>query len=105
MTEDNLTSELAKALLGWTSTPERFLIGDRRWIPRWRFRPMKRLPDALKLLDAVDDYVLRRDKRGGDRAEVRISGVIGKARGPVQPRVITKAVALAMALEVDDDSK
>lgn len=51
ITSEELTRLLAERVLGWATSPDRFLTGNRRWMPRWRFRPFDRLEDSFKLLD------------------------------------------------------
>ena len=50
-TVEQLTALLAEHLLGWTPAPDRFLLPNRRWMPRWRFQPFKSLSDAFQLLE------------------------------------------------------
>jgi hypothetical protein len=47
---DHLTVVLAERIMGWTAGPDRFSMGKRKWIPRWRFHPTNRMEDALVLL-------------------------------------------------------
>jgi hypothetical protein len=102
MTNDQLTAVLAERIMGWTVGPERFMMGDRRWLPRWRFQPAMRLEDAFRLLEraAPQDYGVGTAKTGGFWARVRIAGATGEANEPTQPRAITLAVARAVGIEV-----
>ena len=104
MTTDALTSLLAQRVLGWTAAPDRFLMGDRRWLPRWRFQPTKNLMDAFQLLDgaAPDEYSMCGDSKGNFRVQVRIGNGTGEADGTSKPRAITVAVARALRLQVDE---
>jgi hypothetical protein len=96
-----LTDELARKVLGWRPTPDRFIKSGRRWIPKWRFNPLARLEDAFTLLDhAGGAYVL---SVGSDRvfaAEVRIGERIGMASGEPKARAVTLAIARALHIEV-----
>jgi len=42
MTDQRLIDGLAVGVMGWTVAPDRFLMGRRRWIPRWRFQPTRK---------------------------------------------------------------
>jgi hypothetical protein len=77
-------------------------MGDRRWIPRWRFAPLTSLEHAFELLDhAASAYTLTTNSRGGFEAEVHVGTRIGRASGEPKARVITLALALALGLEPD----
>jgi hypothetical protein len=51
MTGERLTAILAQRVMGWRVAPDRFLMGNRRWSPRWRFQPTERVKDAYRLLE------------------------------------------------------
>jgi hypothetical protein len=90
--------------MGWGVGPDRFLVGDRRWLPRWRFQPMKRLEDAFRLLEhaAPEDYTMGATEAGGlFWVKVRVAGMTGEARESSKSRAITLAIARALDLEVD----
>ncbi len=97
-----LTSLLAQRVLGWTAAPDRFLLGGRRWIPRWRFQPATRLADALRLLEQVgpEEYAMGAAESGGYWAMVRVAGTTAEAHEASQPRAISVAVARAFGIEV-----
>jgi len=101
MTTDALTALLAKVIRHWSVAPDRFLLGDRRWSPRWRFQPTERVEDAHRLLDraAPQEYSMERAQDGRFRAKVRIAGVTGEACESSQARAIAFAVARAIGLE------
>jgi hypothetical protein len=100
MTDMRLTDELATRVLGWKPSSDRFVKPGRGWLPRWRFRPLEDLADALRLLDAATQhYVLTNDGRTFT-AEVEVSSRRGKASGRCKARTITVAVARAVGLEV-----
>lgn len=102
MTADVLTRLLAERVLGWTVAPDRYLLGDRRWLPEWRFRPLVDLADAFRLLDhAADRYRLIRN-RSRFSVEVHIGSSRGKAVGEHKARTITIAVGRALGLEIDE---
>ena len=105
MTGEALTAKLAERIMGWNVAPDRFLLGNRSWIPRWRFQPLERLEDAFRLLDNAEPehYGMGLDDSGRFFAEVRIGGRLGKARDDSKPRAITLAIARAMGLgEVEE---
>ncbi len=101
MSDEMLTGELASRVMGWKPSADRFLKSGRGWIPRWRFRPLEELPDALRLLDAAAQrYTLSSDGRIFT-ADVEVNSRRGKASGAHKARTITAAVARALGLEVD----
>ena len=104
MNDERLTEELARQVLGWKVAPGRYLMGDRRWLPRWRFQPTKNLMDAFRLLEgaAPQEYSMRGDGNGHFWVQVRIGDRTGKADGTSKSRVITVAVARALRMRVDE---
>jgi hypothetical protein len=101
MTVEALTAKLAERVMGWNVAPDRFLVGNRSWIPRWRFQPMERLEDAFRLLEKAqpEHYSMGLDGGGRFAVEVRIGGKLGVARDELKPRAITLAIARALGLE------
>jgi hypothetical protein len=102
MTADTLSAALAERVMRWSVCPDRFLLGKRAWLPRWRFMPTENVADAFRLLDtaAPDSYSLG----GGDGvywARVLIAGVAGEARESSQARAIAVAIARAIGIEVE----
>jgi hypothetical protein len=97
-----LTAVLAERIMGWSVAPDRFLLGKRRWISRWRFQPTESLDDAFKLLEkaAPEDYAMG-DEGNGFWVRVRIGKTTGEACDKSKPRAITFALARALGLEVD----
>lgn len=107
MTGDQLTALLAERVMGWRVGPDRFLMGHRRWMPRWRFRPAERVEHAHRLLEqaASQEYTMDRSQAGRFLVKVRIAGMTGQADESSQARAITFAVARAIGLEPScDDS-
>ena len=102
MTSEHLAALLAERVMGWSVGPDRFLMSNRRWMPRWRFQPTEKLVDALRLLEvaAPEEYTLRGDSEGNIRVYVRIGGVTGEACSALKPRAITWAIARAVGIEV-----
>jgi hypothetical protein len=102
MTSGQLTVILAEKIMGWSVGPERFMVGGRSWLPRWRFQPATRLEDALRLLECVapQEYAMGAASNGGFWARVRIAGTTGEATESSQARAMTVAIARAIGLEV-----
>ena len=102
MTTEQLTALLAERVMRWRVGPDRFLTGNRSWIPRWKFNPLERLEDAFRLLDhsGSSRYVISRTGNGFD-VEVECDGRVGKATSDSKPRAITLAVARVLGIEVD----
>ena len=98
MSIDQLNSLLAERVMGWTIGPDRLLMGDRRWQPRWRFQPAKRLEDAVRLLQhaAPQEYSMGSGGNGLLWARVCIASTTGEARESSLARAITFAVARAI---------
>jgi hypothetical protein len=103
MTPEMLTSLLAERVMGWSIGPDRFMMANRGWMPRWRFQPAKRLEDAFRLLEqtAPQEYSMGAIKNGGFWVKVRVAGSIGEAREASKPRAITFAISRALGIEVD----
>ena len=102
MTTEILTNLLAERILGWVAAPDRFLKGDRGWLPRWRFAPLANVDHAFMLLDkAAGAYTLSADKDGVFHAEVLIGDAVGKASGESKARVIALALASALGIDVE----
>src|SRR5260370_7180074 len=51
MTPQMLTGLLAERVMKWTVSPNRFMRGRGRWVPRWRFQPCENLAHPFELLD------------------------------------------------------
>jgi hypothetical protein len=96
-----LINQLAEQVLHWRVGPDRFLTGQRSWIPRWRFNPLQRLEDAFLLLDSLKSstYVI---SKSGDKFQVEVEhdGKVGRAAGTSKARVISLAVARCNGLKV-----
>src|SRR5579864_188052 len=101
MTHDQLTAILAERVMGWTVGPDRFMMGNRGWMPRWRFQPADKLDDAFRLLQeaAPQAYSICSDNNGSIHVQVRINGSVGEARGTSMPGAVTYAVARAVGIE------
>jgi|GEM_PF-1210051 hypothetical protein len=104
MTAEQLTTVLARKVMGWGVAPDRFLIGNRSWIPRWRFQPLEQIEDAFRLLEKAqpENYSMGLDGSGCFFAEVRIGGRSGQALDDSKPRAITLALVRALELEEVD---
>src|ERR1700722_2688782 len=105
MTDERLTSELAVRGMGWRLAPGRYIKTHRSWLPLWKFRPLSDIRDAFRLLDYLtDDYFLRATPTRAFSAEVRLNGRVGRAFGEPMARIISLAIARAMALDVAPES-
>ena len=88
MTSDHLTTALAQQVMGWGAGPDRFLMGRRRWKPRWRFQPLTDLADAFSILDkAADRYTLT----GGPGRTFTACVQIGKRKGSLAVAPVSSA--------------
>lgn len=103
MTDDHLTVILAERVMGWGVGPDRFLMGNRGWLPRWRFQPAECVEDAVRLLEeaAPQEYSMGGDDKGNFQVRVRIGDAAGEASGTSKPRAITFAIARALGIEVE----
>ena len=103
MTEERLTALLAQRVMGWSIGPDRFMMGNRGWMPRWRFQPVAKLDDAFRLLEEAkpQEFSICGDDKGTIHVQVRIAGVAGEARGTSKPLAIAYAVARAVGIEVE----
>jgi hypothetical protein len=87
----------------WGVAPDRFILEGRRWLPRWRFRPVERIEDAFRLIEALDPEEYDMAGRGADNFSVRIrleNGGHGEASDKSKARAITYAVARAIGVDV-----
>ena len=100
MTNELLTAALAEKVMHWGVSPDRFLLGGRRWLPRWRFQPTENLEGGFMLLvtAATQEYGMGKDDKSF-WARVRIGKSVGEARHESKARAITFAVARAIGLE------
>ena len=101
MTDNVLIDLLARQVLRWGVAPDRFLTGNRSWIPKWKFNPLERLEDAFRLLDH-DESVHYSISRSGSAFEVEVEhdGKVGRATGDSKPRAVTLALARSLGLGV-----
>lgn len=100
---EDLTTQLAQRVMGWEAAPDRFLLGERRWLPRWRFQPTEKLEDAFRLLDAAapQNYKMGREAVGLFWVRVRIAGKTGEAQSQSKPQAITLAIARALRIPAE----
>ena len=101
MTDDQLTGALVERLLGWKSTVERFVKSGRSWIPRWRFAPLVRLPDAFHLLEHSGAQYIISKEAARFTVRVELDGRAGKTychAADGLARAMTTALALAAGL-------
>jgi hypothetical protein len=101
MSNDQITAALAERVMGWRVSPDRFLMGERGWKPRWKFQPSSRLSDAVRLLETAepDEYAITAARGGDCLVSVRIGGRTGTASDHSAAIAITNAIA--RALEID----
>jgi hypothetical protein len=90
--------------MGWGIGPDRFMTGNRGWLPRWRFQPTETLDDAFRLLKQAGprEFSICGDDKGGFQVQVQIDVRTGKATGESIATTIAMAVARAVGLEVPD---
>jgi hypothetical protein len=104
LTSEHLTAILAQRVMGWGAGPDRFLLGGRGWLPRWRFQPLTNLDDAFQLLDkAASTFTLALKGDTTFSAQVQVKGRVGSAVGLSKAATITVAVARAIGLDGPDD--
>ena len=104
MTSEQLTAILAERVMGWTVVPERFITGNRRWLPRWRFQPLANLRDAFRLLErAAATYTLTATANGTFTAHVSVGDRTRSASGKSKAATITVAAARAIGIDVSDE--
>jgi|ERR1700733_5816116 len=101
MTSENLATLLAVRVMGWTVGPDRFLTGERRWLPKWRFKPGQSPNSAFQLLAAAkpEHYTLESEKGGDFWVRVKTAEGVGEARHSSMPQAITLAVARAFGID------
>jgi len=107
VTGEQLTAKIAQRVMGWTVTPDRFMTGNRGWIPRNRFRPTERMQDAFKLLLAAEptEYSLVGGNGKLSLANVQVGGVCGQASDKSMPTAICLATARAVGIDVEECKK
>lgn len=96
----DLTAILAERVLGWKATPDRFILSERRWTPRWRFQPTKNLEDAFRLLRAAKslEFSIGSGEKGIYRVHLRTTSKSVEVTGSCLPLVICMAVACAYGI-------
>ena len=100
MNDENLTAFLAEHGMGWRVFPNRFIKSGQSWIPRRRFRPLKDIADAFRVLEqAADGFCLTND-RNIFTAEVQINGLRGRASGEPKARTVSTAIGRALGLDI-----
>jgi hypothetical protein len=104
VTSDQFAATLAERVMGWGVAPDRFLLGGRRWLPRWRFQPLTRIEDAFQVLEkAATTFTLTANADGTFAARVRVGkNRPGSASGISKATVISTAVGRAIGLDLAD---
>jgi hypothetical protein len=101
LTDNVLIDQLARKVLHWSVGPDRFLTGNRSWLPKWRFNPLERIEDSFLLLDHSKPARYVVSQTGGKcRVVVEHDGKIGRAADDSKPRAITLALARSLGMEV-----
>jgi hypothetical protein len=73
-----LTEELARRVLGWKAAADRFIIGNRRWMPRWQFQPCRKPQRCLLEAANPEDYTMGGRGANAFWVQVRLhSGGVG----------------------------
>ena len=94
-----LIEELAQMVLHWRVAPDRYLTGNRSWLPKWRFDPLQRLEDAFLLLDHNKSVRYVISQNGGRcRVEIEQNGRIGRASSDCKARAIVLALARSLGV-------
>jgi len=96
-----ITDLLAQRVMGWTRCPGRYLMENRRWIPDWRFQPLKNLEAALDLLSAAkpEFYTIEFRRRGLFTVRVQVGDIVGVATESSQALAVSYAVARAIGID------
>ena len=103
ITDEHLTASLATRVMRWRVGPERFMTGDRGWLPRSQFQPLKRTADAFKLLEnSCAVFTLTKSANGKFAARVQIGEAVGIAAGEPKARTISLAIAAALGICPDE---
>ena len=104
MKDNVLIANLAQEVMHWGVGPDRFLIGNRSWIPRWKFKPLEHIQDAFMLLDhsGSSRYSILKAS-GAFEVKVECNGRVGRATGRSSARAITLALARSLGLEAQSD--
>jgi hypothetical protein len=93
MTEGQLTDLLAHHALGWRVGPDRYLLRDREWISKWRFKPLIRVEDAIRVLSsASSSYSI---EWNGSVAAAAVTGNGNSAKVTSQSLAVAISVAVA----------
>ena len=89
MTAERLAAMLAERIMGWKVGPAPYMMGGRQWQTHWRFQPVLRMADAIRLLEqaAAEEFATGAGDGGGFWARVRAAGVDGEARIIPGPRI------------------
>jgi hypothetical protein len=103
MTDESMTAALAERVMGWGVRPDRFVMDNRGWMPRWRFQPTEKIVDAFWLLEQAgpQEYMIQVDDKGDCRVHVRFGERTGYADSPSKARAISMAIARAVGIEID----
>jgi hypothetical protein len=98
MQDEKLIKILAELVMGWRVSPDRFLMSDRRWLPRWRFRPTEKIEHALWLMEKAkpQKYSIEGDATGNIHAKVQVGETWGEACATSMARAICQAIAKAV---------
>jgi hypothetical protein len=99
--DNMLIDRLALQVMHWRVGPDRFITGNRSWLPKWKFDPLDRIEHAFMLLDEGRPSRYAISRVGAVfQVEVECDGKIGRATGDAKARTITLALARSLGLEV-----
>jgi hypothetical protein len=93
---------LAEHIFYWRVSPNRFLTGNRCWLPRWKFQPTTKLNDALRVLEGLEpqEFSISADRKDGYCAKVTIADRVIYGRDKSKPMAICRAVAAVLGIDV-----
>ena len=97
-TDDGRTATLAEKVLGWKTTPDRFIKHGRSWIPRSRFRPFEDIRDTLRLLERAANSYSINVNAGVITVTIQISDSCGTASGKEMARTIATALCCGIGI-------
>ena len=92
---ERLADLLAERVMGWAVRPDRYQLQGRKWIPRWRFQPDRKLDHAFDLLDRAKPTKYSMGSEADCDFWVRVT--IGRKTIEVRDKIRARAISLAIA--------